>query len=44
MVMSRNLIIGAVVVVAVVAAYFVLTAYNATPPGPSPAATTETKK
>ena len=39
---NRNLIIGAVIVVAVIAAYFVVTRYNATPPQPS--ATTEPKK
>ncbi len=40
---SRNLIIGAVVVAVVVAAYFVMTAYNATPPQPTPAAKTQSK-
>jgi len=40
---NRNLIIGAVVVVVVIAGYFVITAYNATPPQPTPAAKTQSK-
>jgi hypothetical protein len=41
---NRNLIIGAVIVVVVIGAYFVATRYNATPPQSTPAATTEPKK
>jgi hypothetical protein len=40
---TRNLIIGAVVAVVVIAAYFALTAYNATPPQATPAAKTQSK-
>jgi hypothetical protein len=42
---NRNVIIGAIVAgVVVVAAYFLLTAQDATPPAPSPTATSEQKK
>jgi hypothetical protein len=41
---NRNLIIGAVVVVVVIAGYFVMRAYNATSPQTNPAATIEPKK
>jgi hypothetical protein len=41
---NRNVIIGAIVaVVVVVGAYFLLTAQDATPPGPSPAGTEQKK-
>ena len=41
---SRNLIIGAIAVIVVaVAAYFAVTAYNATPPQTPPGATTPPK-
>jgi hypothetical protein len=42
---NRNLIIGAIVVaVVLVAGYFLMTAYEATPPAPTPTAQTEPKK
>jgi hypothetical protein len=43
-VVNRYLIIGAAVVVLVVAAYFVMTAFDATPPQPSPSATSPATK
>jgi hypothetical protein len=44
MINDRNLIIGAIIVVAVIAAYFVVTRYNATSSQANPATTTEPKK
>jgi uncharacterized protein YneF (UPF0154 family) len=41
---NRNLIIGAVIVVVVIAGYFVMRTYNATSLQTTPAATTEPKK
>lgn len=41
---NRNLIIGGVIVIVVIAGYFLMTTYQATTPQPAPTANTETKK
>lgn len=41
---NRNLIIGGIIVIVVIAGYFLMTTYQATTPQPAPTANTETKK